>query len=163
MKKLITCCLLAFIVFAFYGCPIGLDYSLGVTGTEKIDPKLVGTWTCEIADAEVIKVKIAKKDEYTYNVDVLERGELYSLETDHLEGWVTSLNGGTFLFLKPDNESKYYHYVYRIENGKLIVSDVSLLDGGVDAVTSTETLRSQVTRSMSMEAWANESLTYTKN
>jgi hypothetical protein len=162
MKKLLSACLLAFIVCAFYGCPIGLDYPLGVTGTEKIDAKLIGTWTCEVADAEVVTVKFAKKDEYTYNVDVLERGELYSLGTDHLEGWVTSLSGGTFLFLKPDDESKYYHYVYRIEQGKLIVSDVSLLDGGVDAVTSTGTLRSQVERSMSMETWANESLTYTK-
>jgi hypothetical protein len=163
MKKLITCCLLAFVLCTFYGCPIGLDYSLGVTGTENIDVALLGTWTCETSEAEVIQVKFAKKNDYVYNVTVLERGEMYSLGTDKLDGWVTSLNGATFLFLKPDDEEKYYHYVYRIENKKLIVSDVSLLDGGVDAVTSTESLRSQVERSMKMDNWASESLSYTKN
>jgi len=163
MKKLLSISLLAFIVLAFYGCPIGLDYSLGNPGTEKIDESLVGTWQINDGlDGEVLKLKISKKTANSYTVEVLERGELYSLETDHLTGWTTTINGEKFFYVQPDGETKYYHYHYEINGKKMIMHDVSLLDGGVDAVSSTETLRSQVERSMSMEGWGKEKLEYTR-
>ena len=158
MKRILSFVLLAFIVVTFYGCPIGLDYSLGTIGTEAIDPGLVGTWkVAEGQEGEVIQLKISKKDANSYTVEVIERGEMYSLETDNLTGWVTKVGGQTFFFVKPENEEKYYHYHYQLEGkNKLIIHDVSLLDGGVDAVSSTETLRSQVESSMTKEEWGKE-------
>lgn len=163
MKKILSFGLVAFIVLAFYGCPLGLDYSLGNTGKEAIDPGLIGTWAIsEGQDGEVLKMKIAKKDANSYTVEVIERGELYSLETDHLTGWVTTVGGKTFFYVQPEDEQKFYHYHYELSGKKLIIHDVSLLDGGVDAVTSTETLRSQVERSMKLEGWGAEKLEYVK-
>jgi hypothetical protein len=160
MKKLISFSLLAFIVLAFYGCPIGLDYSLGSPGSEKIDEALVGTWQISKGDGDVLKLRISKKTTNSYDVEVLERGEYYSLGTDQLTGWTTTVKGEKFFYVKPDIEEKYYHYHYEISDNKLIVHDVSLLDGGVDAVTSTEELRGQVERSMSKEGWGQEKIEY---
>jgi hypothetical protein len=163
MKKLLSFSLLAVIVLVFYGCPIGLDYSLGSPGAEKIDPALLGTWKIdETMDGEVLKLKISKGDATSYKVEVLERGEMYSLSTDDLTGWVTKVNGENFLYVKPSDEEKFYHYHYEVTGKKLVIHDVALLDGGVDAISSTETLRSQVERSMTKEGWGKEKLEYTK-
>lgn len=161
MKK-ISILLLGLVALLCTGCPVGLDYAIGEPGSEKIDQGLVGKWLSENSGAEVLSVDIAKKDDHSYKVTVLERGEMYALETDNLTGWVTTVNGGNFLYLKPDGEDKFYHYQYRFDGKDLVTNDVSLLDGGIDAVTSTETLRKQVATSMGMDGWADEKNTWTK-
>ena len=148
--------LLPIMVLLMTGCPVGLDYSLGKPGSEEINKALIGTWVNASEEAEVKKVKLAKGKDNSYEVTVLERGEMYSLETNDLQGWVTSVGEKSFLYLKPDGEEKYYHYCYWMDGENLITCDVSLLDGGVDAVTSTETLRQQVAKSMSMSDWGSE-------
>ncbi|MEY3442953.1 MAG: hypothetical protein RLZZ519_1234 [Bacteroidota bacterium] len=148
--------LLPIMVLLMTGCPVGLDYSLGTPGSEEINKDLVGTWVNSSEEAEVKRVKIAKGKDNSYEVTVLERGEMYSLETDELQGWVTSVEEKSFLYLKPDGEEKYYHYCYWMDGANLQTCDVSLLDGGVDAVTSTETLRKQVATSMHMSEWGSE-------
>ncbi|MCC6724349.1 MAG: hypothetical protein IT258_07540 [Saprospiraceae bacterium] len=144
----ITC--LFVLMFIAMGCPVGIEYPLGTPGKEKIESKLIGTWVAQSSDAEIKKVKVSKKDDSTYSIEVLERGEMYALETDKLEAWVTKFNGATFLFAKPDdpNDPKYYHYNYRFDGKKLVLSDMSLLEGGMDAVTSQEALQKEVMASM---------------
>jgi hypothetical protein len=149
-------------VLLMTGCPIGLDYSLGTPGTEKIDKVLIGTWVNRSEESEVRRVKIAKNDENSYDVTVLERGEMYSLETDNLNAWVTTVEEKNFIYLKPDGEEKFYHYCYWMEGSTLVSTDVALLNGGVDAVTSSETLRSQVAASMRMDEWGKETHEWTK-
>lgn len=161
MKKYMLL-LLAGVAMLVTGCPIGLSYPLGEPGTTQIDDALVGTWVCSAEDPEVKEITIAKKDANSYKVTVLERGSMYSLETDNLTGWVTKVGGGTFVFFQPENEENYYHYQYRFEGNTMITNDVSLLDGGVDAVTSTESLRTQVETSMKQGEWANETLSWKK-
>lgn len=162
MKKVLIPVFAALALLVVTGCPVGLQYPLGKTDSEAIDKKLVGTWVCTNEDPEVKKVKISKQDEKSFSVDVIEKGSMYSLETDHLTGWVTTLDGATFLFLRPDGEENYYHYQYKKEGEKYITNDVSLLDGGVDAVTSTEALRKQVSASMQMSEWGKETLSWEK-
>ncbi|MCG3168054.1 MAG: hypothetical protein POELPBGB_03854 [Bacteroidia bacterium] len=163
MKKLLHLSIFILVITTFYGCPVGIDYPLGVTGTEKINKDLLGTWVSDSPEAEVLKVKFEKNDDNSYKVTVLERGEMYALETDNLTGWVTELEGKTFLFFKPENEEKYYHYMIKeIGNGTMVTCDVSLLDGGVDAVTSTEALRKQVASSMKSPEYGAESISWTK-
>jgi hypothetical protein len=154
--------LLPAVVLLMTGCPIGLDYSLGTPGTEKIDKVLIGTWVNRNEESEVRRVKIAKNDENSYEVTVLERGEMYSLETDNLSAWVTTVEEKNFIYLKPDSEEKFYHYCYWMEGSTLVSTDVALLNGGVDAVTSSETLRSQVAASMRMDEWGKETQEWTK-
>jgi hypothetical protein len=163
MKKILIPAFAVLTLLVVTGCPVGLDYSLGKPGSEKIDKRLVGTWVPESNDAEVRKVKISKKDDTSYKVEVIERGEMYALETDNFTGWVTELNGATFFFVQPDNEEKFYHYQYKMgDNGQMTTNDVSLLDGGVDAVTSTESLREQVESSMKQATWAEEKINWEK-
>lgn len=144
------------------GCPVGLDHPLDEPNANKIDKALLGTWESESESAEVKSVTVSEASATQYNIEVHERGEMYVLETDKLIGWTTTLSGANFLYLKPDNEEKFYHYQYKFDGQKLITNDVSLLDGGVDAVTSTKTLRSQVEKSMKSEEWANETQTWHK-
>ena len=161
MKKY-TVVLLALALMVCSGCPIGLDYPLAPKGEEKIERELIGTWVAEAEDPEVKKVSLKSSGDNTYEVEVLEKGSMYSLETDKLEAWVTTVNKGNFLILKPEGEDKFYHYQFHFNGNKLVTNDVSLVDGGVDAVTSTETLRNQVERSMGMEGWADENISWNK-
>lgn len=163
MKKLLHLSIFILIITTFYGCPVGINYPLGTPGKEKINKELIGTWVNSAEDPEVKKVSIKKKDDYSYDVLVLERGSMYALETDKLTGWVTEVEGKTFLFFKPENEETYYHYMIKSSDKKSMVTcDVSLLDGGTDAVTSTETFRTQVVTSMKSAEYGVESITWTK-
>ncbi len=162
MKKLAILLLMLPAVLLFYGCPVGLDYSAGTPGTEKIDKALLGTWVTDKAEHEIKKVTITKIDEYSYKLVVEEKGEMYSVEGDEFTGWVTTIKGKKFLYAKPTSEAKYYLYNYEVSNNKLTTQDVSLLDGGVDAVTSTETLRKQIETSLGMEGGLSEEATFTK-
>jgi hypothetical protein len=146
------------------GCPVGLEYPLGDTGKEKIDERLLGTWVVQTADAEMKKLTVTKKDAHTYRVQVLERGEMYAMETDWFDAWVTKFDGQTFVIGKPDdeNDQKYYHYQYSIEGGKLVTHDMSLLEGGMDAVTSQEALRAEVKSSMKKPDFLSSRQEYAK-
>lgn len=163
MKKLLFYPFFLAMTILFSACPVGLDYPLGSPGKEPIDPMLIGTWTCSSSDAEVLKVSISKKDDFSYQVEVLERGEMYALETDNLTGWVTELGGKKFFYLKPDNEEKFMHYMLKeISAQRMVSCDVSLLIGGVDAVVSHEALRKEVAESMRKEEFCTETLEWRK-
>ncbi len=146
------------------GCPVGLDYPLGSPSKEKLDTKLLGTWVSQSTDSEIKRVKVAKKDDNTYSIEVLERGEMYALDTDKLNAWVTKFNGNTFLFAQPDdpNDQKYYHYHYKFEGNRLVMSDMSLLVGGMDAVTSQEALHKEVMESMKNPDFLSSPIEYVK-
>ncbi len=163
MKKLVQLSILILVITTFYGCPVGIDYPLGTPGQDKINKDLIGTWLSDSPEAEVLKVKFEKNDDNSYKVTVLERGEMYALETDNLIGWVTEVEGKTFLFFKPENEEKYYHYMLKeMDKTKMVSCDVSLLDGGVDSVTSTEAFRKQVATSMKSAEYGAETISWTK-
>ncbi len=160
MKKLLV---FASLLLLLTACPIGLDYAPGEIGKEEVNSKLIGTWMLSNPDdAEAKKFSISKIDKYSYKVEVVERGEMYSLETDNLTLYETTINGLHVLYLKPDNEEQYYMYQYKLEGNTLTIADIPLLDGGIDAVTSTESLRKQIESSMTMETFYAEPLTYEK-
>jgi hypothetical protein len=161
MKKYILLSLALVTVLAT-GCPVGLDHPLDAPNANPIDKELLGTWINAGESAEVKQVIITEASPTQYNIEVLERGEMYALETDKLVAWVTTLNKGNFLYVKPENEEKFYHYQYRFDGSDLLTNDVSLLDGGMDAVVDTKSLRKQVQASMSNEEWGQEIQTWTK-
>ena len=49
-----------------------------------------------------------------------------------------------------------------MDKAKMVSCDVSLLDGGVDSVTSTEAFRKQVVTSMKSAEYGVESISWTK-
>lgn len=151
---------LAIIALLSTGCPVGIDHPLDELNANKIDKDLLGTWVNETEGAEVLQVSFSEASGTQYKVEVLERGEMYALDTDKLMGWVTSIKSVPFVFFKPEGEEKFYHYQYRFEGNKLITNDVSLLDGGIDAVTSTKAFRQQVEASMANPEWGQETQTW---
>jgi hypothetical protein len=165
MKKRILL-VLPFLVLLATGCPVGLDSPLGELGKEKIDPRLIGTWHSTSTESEVQRITIAEGDKNSYDVKVTERGEMYSLETDVLKGWVTAVKEKNFVFFQPessqDDKPQFYHYCYWWDGSSLITCDLALLDGGVDAVTDTKSLRAQVERSMVKDEWGNETIEWNK-
>lgn len=153
------------VIFLLMGCPVGLEYSLGNPGKEKIDKDLLGTWRGDSEEGEVRRVKMEAGEDNSLKVTVLERGEMYSLETDNLTGWVTTVDTKKFLYFTPEGEGKgtYYHYCYWMDGDSVVSTSMSLLDGGVEAITSTETLRMQVVASMKMEGWGEETVKWSKD
>lgn len=144
------------------GCPIGLDYPAGNTGTEKIDPNLLGTWTNNEDDPEFGKVTITKASTNSYAIKVENTGSMYSLEVTEFTGWVTKIGGKTFIYSLPNEDKSYYLYCYEYSDGKLHTYDVGLLDGGTDAVKSTESLRVQIETSLKKDDCLSDEIVWTK-
>ncbi len=133
------------------GCPVGIAYPLCEENkVEKLDKKLLGTWRSVSDSAEILEVRITNDDAITFGIEVLEKGENYMSDDTRFFGWITKLDGHTFLFSQGrDSDSKeYYLYHYSFEGKKLVIEDVGLLVGGLDAVTSTETFRQEVSASL---------------
>lgn len=144
------------LLFLLTACPVDLEYAPGKVASEQVDARLIGTWEAESSECEIRKVTIKKKTANEFSVQVLERGELYALETDDLTLYQTKIDNLTILYLKPSNEEKYYLYQVVIKSEKEIeIGDVSLLDGGVDAVSDTESLRKQISNSKDKEEFKN--------
>jgi len=168
MKKIsvrLALFILPILMLVLSGCPIGLDYPAAEPGSEKVNNKLIGTWrfqpTEQLKEAEVIEVVLEKDGNNALKATVMERGEMYSLETNDLVVYETDINGLHVLYFKPNDETKYYHYQYKLEgDNTLILADISLLDGGVDTVTSTESLRDQIKLSMAKPEFHKEFKTY---
>jgi hypothetical protein len=147
----------------FCGCPVGTQFSLADPGTEKIDDKLIGTWTNHTPEHELVKVKITKKDNYTYDIEVLERGQMYALETNNLIGWVTKVGDRTFLYAREPEGTDYYHYGYEIIGENTMTSyGVSLKGKGLDEIKTNEEYRKEMTESMEKDDAISEYSEWTK-
>jgi hypothetical protein len=133
------------------GCPVGIAYPLCEENkVEKLDKKLLGTWRSTADSAEILQVRITEEDGLTFGIEVLEKSDNYMADDTRFFGWTTKLDGHNFLFSQGrDSDSKdYFLYHYRFEGKKLLIEDVGLLEGGMDAVTSTEAFRKEVSASL---------------
>ena len=147
-----------------YGCPVGIDYPPDKPGTVLIDKALLGTWTCVMdtcSDLQVVKVE--KIDEYSYAIEVLQEGEMYALEDVFFTGYLTKIDGIDILYALEESTGKFYNYHYKISGNNLILYDVSLLVGGMDAVTSTEAFRAEISASAKLEGFLKEPTQFSRN
>ncbi len=154
-KKPAVYLFLFLLVIAFSGCPMATDHPLGYPGKEKIDKRLIGTWEAiaDPANLAITKVKISQKDEYSYDVKVIGKGELFSEETVVFTGWVTELDKHQFIYFKPENGGKVRYYLYCYKMGKkkhddFFSYDVGLLHNGVEKLYDTEEFRKEVSASL---------------
>lgn len=133
------------------GCPVGIDYPFCEENqVEKVDSRLLGTWRCQSDSAEILEVRITKEDDITYGVEVTEQGENFMADDTKFNSWSSKLDGHNFLFSQGAESStkSYFLYEYSFEGKKLVIHDVGLLVGGMDAVTSTDALRKEVSASL---------------
>lgn len=151
------------LMLIFSGCPVGIDYPLDTPGSKPIDKKLLGTWENNNKDADIQKVKISKGSNNSYEIEVINTGEYYMMETKKFTAWITKIGNENFLYAKPDNENKYYVYHYSITGkNSFESSDVRLLVGGLEAVTSTEAFRAEIEASMKLDDCFADFNTWTK-
>jgi hypothetical protein len=103
----ISCIIL--VCFIISGCPYETDVPLA-QATEKVNPKLLGTW-----NEEHFEFKINKQDEFNYIYYI--RNKYTNDYADTSIAYTTTINGVTFLNVNRENEylhSKYYQ-LYKIE------------------------------------------------
>lgn len=148
------------------GCPVDTKFPFGTPGTEKIDKDLIGTWINPTGEenADVLKVKISKKDNFSYDVIVLEKGGMYMADTNIFVGYVSKLDGKDFFYLQSAGRTdKNYLYHYTFDGKQLLTHDVGLKVGGIDAVTSTEAFRQEVSASLPLEDCLNGEIKWVKS
>ena len=164
MKKPLIPIVLLFTMFVITGCPVGVPYSLGKQGTEKINKDMLGTWTQTNADQEVMKMEIVKRNNNSVQVNVIEKGSMYSIESDKFYGWFTEIDGKNFIYLQDINDATddYYTYCYEFDGNTMKSYDISLKVGGVDAITSTEAYRAEVSASLKFEDALSSETIWTK-
>lgn len=146
MKKVLLALTLPSVFFLF-GCPIGVDFAPGNPGTEKIDAALIGQWETADADAEFTSVKLTKQDEYSFHASMLKTGEMYGLDETELTVWNTTVDGQKILYTLSGNQYFIYGYKQGAAN-ELKLYDIALLVGGMEAVTSTEAYRQEISGSL---------------
>jgi hypothetical protein len=157
--------LLALLLLVTTGCPVGVPYALCEEHqVDKVDSKLIGTWKCLADSAEILQVQISKEDDLTYGIEILQKGDSYMAEDSRFFGWTTQLDGHHFLFSQglESEDSNFYLYEFSFEGKKLVIHDVGLLVGGMDAVTSTEALRAEVAASLKMPGCLSARFEYEK-
>jgi hypothetical protein len=158
--------LLAILCVSFLtaGCPVGLKYPLAEPFTEPIDKNLLGTWVAKSDSAEMLQFRVILKSDYTYVIDVQETSDNYLLDIYEFDAWVTKFEGRNFIYGKAQtgDSEDYYLYEYVVKDKNLAIQDVSLLVGGVDAVTSTEALRKEIAASLKLPDCLTARLEYSK-
>lgn len=162
MKKIFFALTVIAGLLLFTGCPVATKYTLSTPGSEKIDAKLIGTWQTLTTDAPVLKIKVERADNYSYNVTVIDKGDLYTVDETQFKGYIANFEGNTFFYLFDDVTGDYFLQHYRFDGRQVVVSDVSLKVGGVDACTSNETYRAEVKASMKFTDFLGDPIAYTK-
>lgn len=159
MKKFVFIVTLPFLLFLF-GCPIGIDYAPGTPGKEKIDADLIGTWHTKSEDASFITAKVTKESDFSFHINMVETGALYGLDETEFTGWCTEIDKQKIIYIKSGGQ--FFMHGYKLNGSSLSIYDVSLLDGGTDAVVSTEALRKQISTSLKKPDCLNDEIIYTK-
>jgi hypothetical protein len=136
-------------------CPVSSKFPLGEKNTEKLDPKLLGTWANDSTGAEATQVTIKKVNDYTYGLTIDEQGESFMSDYTTFHGWMTTLNGKRFLVLQGmDGETEtdeFYAYYVEVNGDQMKSHDITLKVNGTEAIKSVETYREEVAASMQME------------
>jgi len=150
-------------ILFIYGCPVGVDYAPDTPGSKPIDKRLIGTWTCVSGSCDDIQVVEVKRENNTaYAIRVLEKGSSYMTNDVAFQGWVTQIDGTDFLYARGDSSSQYYNYTYKFDKKRLVLYSTRFLEGGMDAVTSSESLRAELAASLKKPDFFTEPLEFEK-
>lgn len=146
-----------------YGCPLDMNFPPDKPGSKHIDEALLGTWHCvndTCNDLQVVLVE--KEDDYTYAIEVKEKGEDFMVDAVTFSGYVTEIDGKKFLYVRGNEMDTYFTYHYQVSGKKLSIYDVGLLVGGKEAVTSTEAFRAEISASLKKEDCLRERLDFVR-
>ncbi len=147
MKKYASLLALPLLLFLF-GCPVGMQYSPGFPAAKNRRKAVGYLGNLRRKNLEFKVASISKKDDYSLNVSVSGTGSTYMPKGTEFTGWTTQVDNRRIVYIRDVDANEYYMYGYTYQDNGLMLYDVALLDGGVDAVTSTETFRSQISSSL---------------
>lgn len=163
LRKLFVLPLLISGLLFVYGCPVGMDYPPDEPGIKPVDDALLGTWSCVSDTCSDLKtVKIEKYDNSSYDITILETGSEYMADDDFFVGYVTEIDGYKFIFAEEQTSGLYYTYCYQLSGNRLTIFDVGLLEGGIDAVKSTEAFRKEISASLKKPGCLSGKLDFTR-
>jgi hypothetical protein len=155
--------LISLSVILLFGCPAGLKYSPGKPGTEKLDTRILGKWVTSDEFSVFKKAEVTQVDEFTFRAKLEETTDMYILgDETELNGWTTVIDNQSFLYIFSKQQEEFYSYGFTFKDGGLVMYDAALLEGGQDAVVSTETFRSQLAASIKKEEWYSDPVIYKK-
>lgn len=169
MQRLFKFLAVSPIIFLLTACPVVQHIPFSTKGETSFDNRLVGMWSNTQTEIEAIKVEIkAGVDDKSAILNVIEKGSMFMAESESFEAWLSVLKNQTFLVLKEikteaTEKDNYYLYHLVISQNTVVTSDVSLLVGGSDAITSTETYREEVKASMDKEGFLSSPIEWHKN
>lgn len=135
-------------------CPVSSSYPLGEKGAVALNTKLLGTWSSDATDIEANQITISKgKEANTYALHVDVKGSSFMADGDDFTAWIAQIKDKQFLVLQDQatETNAYYVYYFSVKDGELISNDITLKVKGVDAITSIEAYREEVSASMDME------------
>lgn len=135
-------------------CPISSSYPLGEKGAVALNTKLLGTWSSDASDIEANQITISKgKEANTYALHVDVKGSMFMAEGEDFTAWIAQIKDKQFLVLQDlaSQKDTYYVYYFSLKDGELISNDITLKVNGVDAITSIDSYREEVSASMEME------------
>jgi hypothetical protein len=135
-------------------CPVSSSYPLGEKGAVALNTKLLGTWSSDATDIEANQVTISKgKEANTYALHVDVKGSMFAAQGEDFTAWIAQIKDKQFLVLQDQaaETNAYYVYYFSMKDGELISNDITLKVKGVDAITSIEAYREEVSASMDME------------
>ena len=149
-------------------CPLSTTFPLGQKGDAEFNELLLGTWSTEASDPVVKKATISKGEEPgTAKLHVDEKGELFAADGTDFLIWLTNLENQTFLVMQQvmdgENQPTFYAQHITIAQNILTTHDISLLENGIDAVTSVEAYREEVKASMKNPEFLQEQVEWKKN
>lgn len=128
------------------GCPTGVDFSAAANHPEKINSKLIGSWTTNDNAADFGEMKIEKKDNYSFTISVGDLSDDYEEETKVYTVMPTTISGLKFLSAKPNSKKSKNNYIYNyeFEGDNLVTYSIAFNAETKKKITSTETLRSEI-------------------
>lgn len=149
-------------------CPLSTSFPLGQKDEVEFNNLLIGTWSNKAKDPVIKQATISEGEEpLTAKLHVDEKGELFvAVGLDFLV-WLTEIEDQTFLVLQQiiDGENQETYYVQHITIAQNVITthDISLLENGIDAVTSIEAYREEVKASMHNPEFLQEQVEWKKN
>lgn len=149
MKKIML--LILPLAFLLQACPVEVGYAPGNPGKEKLNEKILGSWTSSDSGLVFTAVNVVKADDFSADVKVLQKSADYMIEDTEFKLWTTVIDGKNFAYLCAKSKllaPTYYLYHFIIDKNTMKLYEVRFLVEGIDGITSTESFREEVSASM---------------
>lgn len=157
MKKLfLSTGLLVFILF-FYACPLGTNVPPAKPNSEKLDAKLIGSWTNPSAP-DFTTAHLVKLDDFSFEASL----EGSALDDDIIfKGWSSTINSQKIVYVFDETLSEYLTYAYTINRNSLELKEFDLTIDEIKEIQTSNDFVALLTQKVKKRSYKS-SYIYTK-